>query len=242
MANLQVQARALGDPTRHKVFRAIVDGDAPLDVAHLTAEFGLNHNAIRQHLAKLVAADLVEETVAAPSGRGRPRLQYTVAPGAESRWGVTGPYERLSMWLAEAITSKETPVELGRRVGREGYRAAGASSSPIEEMVAQMSRQGFRPVGAQRRRGRRDRAGGVPLRLGGAGRPGHGVRRTPGAGGGRSRGDRGYRGGVALPPRPPHRPLRAALPGGQPGLSLRGSGQFDPLTASVSVGTGGVHS
>ena len=93
MANLQVQARALGDPTRHKVFRAIVDGDAPLDVAHLTAEFGLNHNAIRQHLAKLVAADLVEETVAAPSGRGRPRLQYTVAPGAESRWGVTGPYE-----------------------------------------------------------------------------------------------------------------------------------------------------
>ena len=29
MANLQVQARALGDPTRHKVFRAIVDGDAP---------------------------------------------------------------------------------------------------------------------------------------------------------------------------------------------------------------------
>lgn len=116
-----------------------------MDVAHLTAEFGLNHNAIRQHLAKLVAADLVEETVAAPSGRGRPRLQYTVAPGAESRWGVTGPYERLSMWLAEAITSKETPVELGRRVGREGYRAAGASSSPIEEMVAQMSRQGFDP-------------------------------------------------------------------------------------------------
>ncbi len=145
MANLQVQARALGDPTRHKVFRAIVDGGAPLDVARLTERFGLNHNAIRQHLAKLVAADLVEETVATPSGRGRPRLQYAVAPGAESRWGVTGPYERLSMWLAEAITTKETPVELGRRVGREGYRAAEKPSSPVEEMVAQMSRQGFDP-------------------------------------------------------------------------------------------------
>ena len=145
MTNLQVQARALGDPTRHKVFRAIVDGDSPLDVARLTEQFGLNHNAIRQHLAKLVAADLVEETVAAPSGRGRPRLQYAVAPGAESRWGVTGPYERLSMWLAEAITTKETPVELGRRVGREGYRAIGQPSSPIDEMVAQMSRQGFDP-------------------------------------------------------------------------------------------------
>lgn len=145
VVDLQVQAKALGDPTRHGIFRYIADAAEPVDVAELTDHFGLNHNAIRQHLAKLVAADLVEETVAAPSGRGRPRLQYTVAPGAESRWGVTGPYERLSMWLAEAITSKETPVELGRRVGREGYRAAGASSSPIEEMVAQMSRQGFDP-------------------------------------------------------------------------------------------------
>ena len=145
MANLQVQARALGDPTRHKVFRAIVDGDAPLDVARLTERFGLNHNAIRQHLAKLVAAGLVEESVAAPSGRGRPRLQYSVAPGAESRWGVTGPYERLSMWLAESISTRETPVELGRRVGREGYRPTEHPSTPVDEMVAQMSRQGFDP-------------------------------------------------------------------------------------------------
>lgn len=145
MANLQVQARALGDPTRHRVFRAIVDRNAPLDVAALTEQFGLNHNAIRQHLAKLVAADLVEERVAAPTGRGRPRLQYSVAPGAESRWGVTGPYERLSMWLAEALSTKETPVELGRRIGREGYRSPGQPASPVEEMVAQMSRQGFEP-------------------------------------------------------------------------------------------------
>lgn len=145
MANLQVQARALGDPTRHKIFRAVVEGDAPRDVASLTAQFGLNHNAIRQHLAKLVSADLVDETVAPPTGRGRPRLQYSVAPGAESRWGVTGPYERLSMWLAEALTTKETPVELGRRIGREGYRPNGRTSSPVDEMVAQMSRQGFDP-------------------------------------------------------------------------------------------------
>ncbi|MCB1026317.1 MAG: hypothetical protein KDB24_00965, partial [Microthrixaceae bacterium] len=104
------------------------------------------HNAIRQHLAKLVSADLVEESVAAPNGRGRPRLQYSLAPGAESRWGVTGPYERLSMWLAEALATKETPVDLGRRIGRDEYRAGSGANTPVENLVAQMSRQGFEPT------------------------------------------------------------------------------------------------
>ena len=146
MPHLQIQARALGDPTRHRIFRAIASADGPCDVASLTEQFGLNHNAIRQHLAKLVSADLVQESVAAPSGRGRPRLQYLVAPAAESRWGVTGPYERLSMWLAEALATNETPVELGRRVGREEYRPAGGSAGPIEDLAAQMSHQGFDPT------------------------------------------------------------------------------------------------
>jgi DNA-binding transcriptional ArsR family regulator len=55
-ANLQAQARALGDPTRYEVFRYIADASRPVDVAELTAHFGFNHNAIRQHLAKLVDA------------------------------------------------------------------------------------------------------------------------------------------------------------------------------------------
>ena len=53
MTTLQQQARALGDPTRHAIFRYIADGDGPADVAEITAHFGLNHNAIRQHLAEL---------------------------------------------------------------------------------------------------------------------------------------------------------------------------------------------
>jgi DNA-binding transcriptional ArsR family regulator len=58
-ATLQEQARALGDPTRHEIFRYIADAGRPVDVAELTAHLGLNHNAIRQHLAKLVHAELV---------------------------------------------------------------------------------------------------------------------------------------------------------------------------------------
>ena len=113
MTTLQEQARALGDPTRHSIFRYIADSDQPADVTEMTAHFGLNHNAIRQHLAKLVDAGLIVESTAAARGRGRPKLQYTVEPAADGRWGVTSPYERLSVLLTEMIHDGETPVEAG---------------------------------------------------------------------------------------------------------------------------------
>ena len=56
MTTLQEQARALGDPTRHGIFRYVADAQRPVDIAELTDYFGVNHNAIRQHLAKLVSA------------------------------------------------------------------------------------------------------------------------------------------------------------------------------------------
>ena len=126
MTSLQVQARALGDPTRHSIFQYLVDADAPVGVAELTDHFGLNHNAIRQHLAKLVGAGLVIESTAAPSGRGRPRLEYTVDPSSDSRWGVTGPYERLAVLLTELVAQRGPPstwvagpaVDSGLRKGR----------------------------------------------------------------------------------------------------------------------------
>jgi predicted ArsR family transcriptional regulator len=153
MATLQEQARALGDPTRHAVFQYLVDADGPVEVAELTDHFGLNHNAIRQHLAKLVAAELVVESVAAPTGRGRPRLRYEVDPHSESRWGTTGPYERLAMLLTEVVRSGETPQEVGRRAGRRQRLAVGDAPEavPVEALVDQMARQGFDP--AVRRRG-----------------------------------------------------------------------------------------
>ena len=68
--SLQHQARALGDPTRHAIFRHVSDAPAPVGVAELTQLLGLHHNAIRQHLAKLVEARLLVESSARPAGRG----------------------------------------------------------------------------------------------------------------------------------------------------------------------------
>ncbi len=141
---LQLQARALGDPTRYEVFRYVVDAEVPVGVAELTDHLGLNHNAIRQHLAKLVEAKLLAEQTAPHAGRGRPRLMYTLDPSAESRWGVMGPYERLSTWLAEVIRTGESPREVGRRIGSSD-QAVVESASAVHTIVDEMRRQGFDP-------------------------------------------------------------------------------------------------
>ena len=153
MTTLQEQARALGDPTRHSIFRYVASADEPVGVAELTSHLGFNHNAIRQHLAKLGAAALVVETTAAPTGPGRPRLVYTVDPGAESRWGVTGPYERLSMLLSEIIRSGDTAVEVGRRAGRAGRVTADDPAVAVEQISEAMAREGFDPEIRERRGG-----------------------------------------------------------------------------------------
>lgn len=149
MPTLQIQAKALGDPTRHRLFRHVANAAHPVGVAELTDQFGLNHNAIRQHLAKLVDADLLEETTARPTGRGRPRLLYTVDPRAESRWGVTGPYERLALLLTEMARTGEQPIEIGRRAGQRRRMSDTAEDRPVEAFVGALAREGFEPTSRQ---------------------------------------------------------------------------------------------
>ncbi len=150
----QRQARALGDPTRHSIFRHLAAQQRPVDVAELTAHVGLHHNAVRQHLGRLVDARLIEESTAQPHGRGRPRLVYTVAPNVDSRWGVVGPYEQLTVLLSEIIRSGDAPVVVGERAGRAASSVTGVASDPTPDptwgpadvLVEQMARFGFEPT------------------------------------------------------------------------------------------------
>jgi predicted ArsR family transcriptional regulator len=144
MTTLQEQARALGDPTRHDIFRAVADAGRPVGIAELNERFPLNHNAIRQHLAKLVAAGLVAESTVAGVGRGRPRLVYVVDPSVEGQWGTTGPYERLSRLLVEIIRTGLDAAEVGRRAADE-FRVLSPSGDVVADVNAAMARQGFDP-------------------------------------------------------------------------------------------------
>jgi predicted ArsR family transcriptional regulator len=146
MTSLQLQARALGDPTRHGIFRYLSESDGPVGIAELTAEFGVNHNAIRQHLAKLLDAGLVLETTVPTGGRGRPRLLYEIDPAADSRWGSVGPYERLSMLLTEIIRTGESAVEVGRRAGEEYDIRPTPATASVTDVVDAMARLGFDPT------------------------------------------------------------------------------------------------
>jgi predicted ArsR family transcriptional regulator len=144
MSTLQEQARALGDPTRHAIFARLAAAGRPLGVAELNEHFALNHNAIRQHLAKLVAAGLVVEAKAGRTGPGRPRLVYTLSQSVEGRWGTTGPYERLSHLLAEVISTGLDPEGVGRRAA-DRFRVPSPSGDAVTDLAAAMARQGFEP-------------------------------------------------------------------------------------------------
>ena len=144
MSSLQEQARALGDPTRHRVFRHVTDAGRPVGVAELAEQLGVHHNAVRQHLAKLVAAGLLVASTAPPAGPGRPRLQYEPTPDLDLRWGAANPYEHLSHLLAEVLRSGRTPEEVGAAEGRA--RAAALHTVDAAGRVFEaMARDGFEP-------------------------------------------------------------------------------------------------
>ena len=143
------QGHAMGDPTRHRIFAYIARADAPVGVAELTEHVRLNHNAVRQHLAVLVAARLVDEELESRDRPGRPRLLYRLAPEAAGRWGTTGPFELLASALAEALASGASPYEVGARLGRRRARqlkARDGGGEPAEIVLTEMLERGFRPT------------------------------------------------------------------------------------------------
>jgi predicted ArsR family transcriptional regulator len=141
---LQEQARALGDPTRHAIFAHLAQAGRGVGIAELNEGIPLNHNAIRQHLAKLVAAGLVVESRVHGGGRGRPRLVYEVHPNAHGQWGTTGPYERLSRLLVEIIRTGLGAQEVGRR-SADVFRVPTPSGDVVADISAAMARNGFDP-------------------------------------------------------------------------------------------------
>ncbi len=141
---LQEQANALGTATRHRIFEYLRTATAPVGVTELTDHFGLHHNAIRQHLQRLVDAELVDRSTAPPAGRGRPRLEYVVTPDAADRWGGVDPYERLSVLLAEVLRTGDAAEVVGHREGAAGITSADARG-PVDALVDEMARQGFAP-------------------------------------------------------------------------------------------------
>lgn len=141
--SLQRQARALGDPTRHAIFRHVAGAAEPVRVAELAKHVGLNHTAVRQHLAKLCDAGLVVENQAPRSGAGRPALQYALSPEAAGAWDTLGAYSQLAVMLAEVVSSGRSPREVGLDAGRRATSPPAERADSVDELHAEMTRRGF---------------------------------------------------------------------------------------------------
>jgi predicted ArsR family transcriptional regulator len=149
---LQREARALGDPTRHRLFRYVAEAPSPVGVAELTDHVGLNHNAVRQHLAVLRDAGLIVEEVEERSRPGRPRLLYHLAPEASGKWGTPGAYAWLAGLLSDALRRHLEPRQVGVEEGhRRGVELAG-TGEPLGVLEDEIARRGFRPTRVERGR------------------------------------------------------------------------------------------
>jgi predicted ArsR family transcriptional regulator len=154
LSGFEREARALGDPTRHRIFCHIADARGPVGVAELTTLVGLNHNAVRQHLTVLEDAGLVLNELERRNRPGRPRLLYRLNPDVRGTWGTEGPYELLASLLSEVVRTQAPPREVGRAAGRRRVRQPSVSHDGTFTLLEEgMAADGFHPVAVPRPRG-----------------------------------------------------------------------------------------
>jgi predicted ArsR family transcriptional regulator len=104
--HLYETARALGEETRFRVYRAICTSEGPVPVTALAQTFALHPNAIRPHLAHLEEAGLVvSRTDREGAGAGRPRRLYEPSPEPMEFAHPPRPLGALVRMLAEAVES-----------------------------------------------------------------------------------------------------------------------------------------
>jgi predicted ArsR family transcriptional regulator len=152
---------ALSQPTRARLFALLSELRRPVRTAELAERLGLHPNGVRNHLARLAAAGLIERARERPR-RGRPPDAWTIAPGALPGGHAPRAYEDLGRWLARTLratgASKRAIEESGRQIGRELAPAEQAGDPP--PLHTALTGLGFKPTTTERGRGR------VSVRLG----------------------------------------------------------------------------
>ena len=137
-------ARALAAPTRRAIVAHLSDTGGPLSVAELTVRLGLNHNAVRKHLAHLVRAGLVAEETDARGVPGRPRRLYRSTPRRE-------PYQQLAALLATTLATGADPVDVGRAAAQQDDATGSvASDDPVGALRDRFAADGFDPTMTRR--------------------------------------------------------------------------------------------
>ncbi|MFD6322493.1 helix-turn-helix transcriptional regulator [Streptomyces sp. NPDC058442] len=146
-----------GDPVtsrRRTVLEALRTAGAPLGVNEVAERVGVHANTARFHLDSLVTRGAVERTLAAPSGRGRPRAVYAPRRGMDR--GGRREYRLLARMLLSRLASagagaEAEAVEAGRAWGRHLVDPAPpfhtvTGREAVDRLVALLADLGFDPV------------------------------------------------------------------------------------------------
>jgi predicted ArsR family transcriptional regulator len=141
--------RVLGGVTRARLLGVLRDAEGPLGVRYLAERIGLHPNSVREQLAQLVAAGLVEREAGPPSGRGRPSLRYRALAIAEED---AVPYRELARVLADELALMPRAAEAAAAAGGRWGRALVAGGEPaldpdesVQRLVDLLDDAGFAP-------------------------------------------------------------------------------------------------
>ena len=109
-------------------------------VAELAQDLGMSGMGVRRHLAAFATQGLVEQSVCARTGPGRPPAGWRLSAAAMEMFPRR--YDGLAIDLLEDLSVEEAANALGRRTDKQvvQYQATLAACSGLDEQVAELAR------------------------------------------------------------------------------------------------------
>ena len=142
--------RILAGATRSQLLAILRRLGRPVAVRELAVAQGLHPNSVREQLALLVEAGLVDREVAPPVGRGRPSLRYTARADGDAPEG--SDYRVLAGVLADQLArlpdATAASLHAGARWGRSmiaGTPRATVETDAVHRLVELLDEAGFAP-------------------------------------------------------------------------------------------------
>jgi predicted ArsR family transcriptional regulator len=136
----------LAHPIRARLFAALVDLRRRATTAELASAVQRHPNSVRVQLHLLADAGLLHAHVT-PRPRGRPRVEWAVAPGATPGGEAPEAHDVLSRWLARAMQPGATLEDVdatGEQIGRE--LAPDPKGRELEDSMGEaLAALGFQP-------------------------------------------------------------------------------------------------
>jgi predicted ArsR family transcriptional regulator len=111
----------LAHPIRGRIFEALMKLRRRATTAELAAAVERHPNSVRVQLRRLADAGLLHAHTT-PRPRGRPRVEWSIAPGASPGGRAPEAHDQLGLWLARAMQPGATLADVeqaGHDIGTE---------------------------------------------------------------------------------------------------------------------------